>query len=111
MGSQLVKHNPELKVDGLVEILEKAFGDRYEVYKTALIGADVIVKKSGWTGVSIKLVQKADKTVIRYGVMAPSALVRILMAGILPWLILRFTVWAAIQKEFEAFVKGSPDLN
>ena len=111
MGSQLVKYNPQLDVDALVAILETAFGDRYEVYKTALIGADVVVKKSGWTGVSIKLVQKADKTLIRYSVMAPSALVRILMAGILPWLILRFTVWSAIQKEFEAFVQGSPDLN
>jgi hypothetical protein len=107
--SVTLPHKPELNADRMFDAFHAKFGETYEVYKTALMGADLVVKKSGSTGVSVKLVQKTDKTIIRYGGMAPSAMVRILLAGIIPYLILAATKWKALQREVGEFIENAPE--
>lgn len=110
MASYTTPQKLEMSKADLLEVFQQGLGSRYEVYETALIGADLVVKKSAWSGVSVKLVQKPDRTIIRYGAMAPSAAVRVLFMGLIPILILWLTSWKAMTKEIEAFVKSEPRL-
>lgn len=109
MPTATLPHKPDLTVDQMFAALQTKFGEKYEVYKTALAGADVIIKKSGSTGVSIRLLQKKDKTLIRYGGMSPSAFVRMLAMGIIPWVILAMTAWKPITKEVGEFIENAPE--
>ncbi len=108
MAKFVAKRRLDLTPEQALEIFERAFGNHYEVYKTALIGADFIIKKSGFTGVSVKIKHKSDRTIIVYNALAPSAMVRILFMGVLPMLILYFTSWKAMVKEVGAFVNQDP---
>ncbi|MDQ7778927.1 MAG: hypothetical protein RDV41_04375 [Planctomycetota bacterium] len=105
-----IGNKPDMTADKLLEIFKKQFGGKYEVYKTKLIGADIIVKKSGWTGVAIKILQSSGQTILRFNAMSPSALVRVLQLGLIPLLFLYFGPWGRIVAEVEAFIKGSSEL-
>jgi hypothetical protein len=106
-----LKHNPQLDIEGLLQILQNKFGGEYEVYKTGLIGSDVVIKKSAWTGIALKLIQKADRTMIRFNAFAPSVFVRILQLGLLPILILYLISWGPMQKEIKGYLESAPELN
>ena len=94
----------DLTVEKVLKIFENEFSKKYKVYATKLIGADFVIKKSGWTGIAFKITQKDDKTVIKYWPMAPSAFVRMLQLGIIPLLILYATAWKKIQNEIATFI-------
>lgn len=111
MAKVVLPHMPELTAAALQEMFAKHFEGTYEVYKTMLLGADFVIKKSSWSGVSVKLIQKKNKTIIRFGGMSPAAWARILANGLIPLLILYFTTWKTMQKEVEAFIKGCEELS
>jgi len=106
-----VRHRPDLDVQDLLGLLQDYFSPRYEVYETALIGADIVLRKSAWSGLSIKLIQKADKTLIRFGGMSPSVWVRMLQMGLIPLLILYLTSWKQLQQELESYLTTAPELS
>jgi hypothetical protein len=109
MPRAIISHKPELSKEKVYEIFRKHFEGTYEVYETRLLGADFVVKKSAWTGVSIRLVQKKDKTMLAYAAFAPSAAVRVFLMGLLPMLICYATVWKEIQNEIKEFIETAPD--
>lgn len=98
--------NAQVTVESLQAELASGF-PTYEVYKTALLGADLVLKRSGWTGLTFKIKNKPDKTEILFGPFAPSVGVRLLMNGLIPLLILYFTSWKAIKEEFAVWVPRS----
>ncbi len=108
-GKVILPPSPDLTVDAVLQEVTANFAQArsYEVYKTALLGADLIVKRSGWTGIALKLKHSAKETVILFNPLAPSALVRIFAMGLVPILILYFTSWKEILGEFKAFVSQS----
>lgn len=100
---------PHITPDSLVQELSRSWAPRgFEVYKTALIGLDVVLKKSGWTGVGLKIKQDQGSTVIVYGAFAPSAMVRVLAMGLIPILIVNSTSWKPLLRTFEQYVQSSP---
>ena len=112
-GKVILPPSPDLTVDAVMQELTANFAQSrsYEVYKTALLGADVIVKRSGWTGIALKVKHSSNETVILFNPLAPSALVRIFAMGLLPILILYFTSWKEILGEFKTFVSQSAMFN
>jgi hypothetical protein len=104
-----LRHNPELTAEKVMEIFKKQFQGKYEIYATRLIGADLIIKKSAWTGVSVKLKQAEGQTILKYGAMAPSAGVRMLFYALIPILILYFVSWKKMQNEIKSFVENAPE--
>lgn len=95
--------------DSLVQELTHAWALRgFEIYKSALIGADVALKKSGWTGLTLKIKQVNGNTEILYGAYAPSAFVRLMFMGAIPILIVNATSWKPLLREFETYVMSSP---
>lgn len=107
MAKIVIRHNPSLTKEKLLELFQKRFGGTYEVYETKLLGADLVVKKSGYTGVSVKLVQKSDTTFIRFGAFAPSAWVRIMLYGLIMYLFVRKS-WKALTAEVKQFIETEP---
>ena len=81
------------------EICTRAFAGRYEVYETMLIGADFVIKKSDWTGVSVKVKPHPNGTKLVFGAFAPAFWVRLFVMGLIPLLILYFGPWSEMTKE------------
>jgi hypothetical protein len=103
---------PHITVDSLVQELGQAWAPQgYTVYKTALLGLDVVLKKSGWTGIGIKIKQDNGMTVLAYNAFAPSAMVRVLAMGLIPILIVNSTSWQPMLRMFEQYVQRSPFYN
>lgn len=89
MAKIILTHDPSLTKEKLKDILTERFTvDGYEVDYSALIGADLYIKKSSWVGVTIKLKQSDDETKLKIWGYVPSTALRILVNGILPLLIL-----------------------
>jgi hypothetical protein len=106
MAQVILKHNPTLTKENLLALLSSHFVQKgYKVEFTSLIGADIVIKKSGWTGVSIKLKQKSDSTFLRIGGYAPSMAVRLLLYGLILYIIL-LPKWKALEKEVVDFISS-----
>ena len=98
--------------DSLVAELGRAWAPQgFTVYKSALIGLDVVLKKSGWTGVGIKIKQNNGMTELAYNAFAPSAMVRVMAMGLIPILIVNSTSWKPLLRSFEQYVQSSPYFN
>jgi hypothetical protein len=103
---------PHITPDALLQELTQAWAPRgFTVYKSALIGLDVAIKKSGWTGVAIKIKQNNGMTELAYNAFSPSAFVRMLAMGLIPILIINSTSWKPLLREFEQYLQGSPFFN
>jgi len=98
--------------DSLLQELGRAWAPQgFTVYKSALIGLDVVLKKSGWTGVGIKIKQNNGMTELAYNAFAPSAMVRVMAMGLIPILIVNATSWKPLLRSFEHYVQSSPYFN
>ena len=93
--------------DSLVDELGRAWAPQgFTVYKSALIGLDVVLKKSGWTGVGLKIKQNNGMTELAYNAFAPSAMVRVMAMGLIPILIVNSTSWKPLLRSFAACSAG-----
>ena len=103
---------PHITPDSLAHELGNAWAPRgFEVYKSALFGVDVVLKKSGFTGIGLKIKQNNGATEIVYNAFAPSAFVRVMFMGAIPILIVNSTSWKPLLRIFEQYVQGSPFFN
>jgi len=100
---------PHITPQSLLQELTQQWGPRgFKVYASSLPGLDVALKKSGWTGVAIKIKHEPAGTVIVYNAFSPSALVRMMALGLIPILILNANSWKPLLRMFEQYVQGSP---
>jgi hypothetical protein len=104
-------HQPSLTKQALAEILAKGFLGRCEVYPTKLLGTDIVVKQSAWTGASVTLKQSGRATSVAVGSLAPSAASRVAIVLFMPWLLLYFTTWRRLRDEVCDFLRNAPELN
>jgi hypothetical protein len=108
-GTATMPPSPHITPETLIQDLQQFFGPRgFEVYKTALLGADVVLKKSGWTGIAIKIQQSAQGTTLRFNPFAPSVFVRLLAMGLIPLLIAYYNSWQPLLREFRGYLEQSP---
>lgn len=105
-----IRHDPEMTPEQVMQAFQDQFQGKYEIYPTKLIGTDFVVKKSSWTGVAVRLLQKGDRTLLRFNAFAPSTLHRAFFAGLIPYLVLHLTSWKGITSEVKAFIEGSQTL-
>jgi hypothetical protein len=100
---------PHITPDSLLQELTQQWGPQgFQVYKSALVGVDVALRKSGWTGVAIKIKQTPAGTELVYNAFAPSALVRMMALGLIPILIINAKAWKPLLRAFEQYVQASP---
>jgi hypothetical protein len=111
MPKHITASNPGLTSARLQEIFEKKFSETYKIYTSNLPLIDFVVKKSDFTGISVKLKQKVDKTIIQYGAFAPAFWVRFLLYGLIPLIILYMGPWKKMQEEVKEFLESNHELN
>ena len=114
MATVTVSHNPDLTADQAMEVFRSHFAGRYEVSKTSLLARDFVVKKTGWTGVGVKLQQDSSTTSFVFTAMSPGTMARVLPVLFLGIgaLILLFTLrssWKEMEAEITAFIESSAD--
>ncbi|HEY4182448.1 MAG TPA: hypothetical protein VGM90_36705 [Kofleriaceae bacterium] len=103
---------PHINPDSLVFELTNVWKPRgFEVYKSALFGVDVVLKKSGWTGLAIKIKHEAQGTELMFNAFMPSTFVRMMAMGLIPILIVNSTSWKPLIAEFGQYVTASPYFN
>ncbi|NMB75313.1 MAG: hypothetical protein GYA21_09300 [Myxococcales bacterium] len=108
-SKRVLPKRPELTVDTVKRAIEQGFAaGKYEVYPTKLVGADLVIKKSGWSGIAVKIKQDNDKTTLLYNPMSPSAGVRMLGMGLIPLLIIYHKSWKHMIREFQEFLDRTP---
>jgi len=111
-GQIILPPSPHLTPDSLLAELQSRWGNQgCEVYKTALIGADLVLKRSGWTGIAIKIKQQGSQTTIYWNPFSPSVLVRLFAMGLIPILILKAGAWNRMIADFRAYAESSPLMN
>jgi hypothetical protein len=76
MARAIVGHHPELTPDSVMEVFKRHFGGKYEIYKTRMLGAHFVVRKSGWKAVTIRLMQRRKRTILVYNASPGSAVIR-----------------------------------
>ena len=114
MATVTVNHNSNLTAGQAMEVFRSHFAGRYEVSKTSLLARDFVVKKTGWTGVGVKLQQDSNTTSFVFTAMSPGTIARVLpvlflgIGALLLLLIIR-PAWKAMEEEVRAFIENSPD--
>ena len=115
MATVTVNHDPNLTADQVMELFRSHFAGRYEVYKTKLAMRDFVVKKSGWTGVGVRLRQDSSATSFVFTAISPAKMARILPVlligiGALIILLTLRPSWKAMEQEIRSFIESSADL-
>ena len=107
-GKITLPSSPHVTPDSLLQEMQQYWSNQgCEVYKTALIGADLVLKRSGWTGIAIKIKQ-GGQTEILFNPFSPSVLVRLFAMGLIPVLILQAGAWKTMIADFKNYVQSSP---
>ena len=110
-GTATLPPSPHITPETLLHDLTQYWAPHgFEVYKSGLFGIDLVLKKSGWTGIGIKILHSPQQTVIRFNPFAPSALVRLLAMGLIPILIAYYNAWQPLLVEFRRYLEQSPFL-
>ena len=103
-----VGHHPELTVDQAIQLFRNHFGTKYEVYPTKLLRRDLVVKRSGWTAVGVKLEQQQNSTSFVFTAFIPSVLLQLFFGSLVAILILRST-WKNMEAEVQSFIEGASE--
>jgi hypothetical protein len=104
-----IKNDPSLTKERVTELFQNHFKGKYEVYPAKVIGFDFWVKKGAACGVGVKVTQKNGAPALKYFGQYPSAFVRLLMLGLIPYLFLRPGL-KRLENEVAEFARTSPEL-
>lgn len=110
MPTVRIKHNPGLTAEKVMEIFNKEFTGKYEVYMTKLLLRDFVIKKSAWTGIAVRVKQKDTFTELVFNGFMPGTAARLFFGGIVV-LVLYFGAWKNMQNEIKEFIERSTELN
>lgn len=108
MAVVTVPHKPALTAQEAEKVFRSHFGGKYDVYKTSFLGRDFVVKKSGWTGVGVKLKQESARTDLVFTPLMPNALFNLLFGSLIAMLFLRPS-WKALEDEVRVFIENAVD--
>ena len=105
-----VPQDPQLTADQALEAFRQRFAGTYQVYPTKLRNRDVMVKKSNWSGVGVRLKQEKDKTSFVFTAVMPNVILQGLFGGLFSYLILR-SDWKKLEAEIGEFIDTAPEFH
>ena len=108
MATVTITYNPKLTVDRVLGVFEGHFAGKYEVFRSSMARGDLIVKKSGWTGVTVELKQEQGTTTFVFMATMPSIVLNMLLGSLLPSLLLRRS-WKAMEMEIREVIETAPE--
>jgi hypothetical protein len=109
MAKKELLNRTDLTKEKVFEIFKKHLGSKYELYETKLVGADFVIKKTGWTGISVRTKHKNNNAIVVFNGFCPSAGARILCSGLIPLLILHYTKWKVLVAEITELLDTAPE--
>lgn len=92
-----------LSVEEVLEILLEKGG--YTVFAPALVGVDLVIKKTHWTGLKLTVTPFESGTTLIFNPFAPTTLTRMLCKSLLPVLVLPSGAWKAFGQEFVSWLE------
>jgi hypothetical protein len=102
-----VGHHPELTVEEVMKVFINHFAGKYVVYMYRLGWAkSIVVKKSIWIGVNIRLRQRKDETSFVFVFFAPSRVIRSVLGSSWAYVFHR-SECQAMENEVGAFIKSA----
>jgi hypothetical protein len=107
MATVSIGRHPDLTADAAIEVFQRHFAGKYEVSKTSVVARDFIVKKSGTTGVGVRLKQGKDGAEFVFTGMIPGLWQRFVYSGLAGYLFLR-PAWRALEAEIASFIENEP---
>jgi len=110
MAIVTIPHSPQLTKEQALEAFQRRFAVSYEVYPTKVRNRDIILKKSNWSGVGVRVKQEADKTSFVFTAMMPSLLLQALFGGLFSYLLLRGE-WKRLEAEVAEFIESAPEFH
>lgn len=111
MAKVTVAYHPELTAERATEVFRSHFAGKYDVYKTRLWPMNLVVKKSGWTAVGVRLKQERYATTFFFTSFMPSPVLFLLLSGIpIHYLFLRRT-WKAMEEEVRSFIERASEFS
>jgi len=110
MAIVTIPHNPELTKEQAIEAFQRHFAGSYEVYPTKLRKRDLVVKKSNWSGVGVRLKQEKEKTCFVFTAMMPNVIMQVLFGGLFSYAILR-SEWKRLEAEVTEFIDSAPEFH
>ena len=108
MATITIGYKPELTPDSVRETFAEHFAGKYEVYPTKVRSRDFIVKKSGWSGVGVRVKQEKEQTTFVFTAMMPNLFLQALFGGLATYLFLR-SDWKALESEVADFIQYAPE--
>ena len=103
-----VGYHPDLTTERAMEVFRAHFAPQYQVQKSNLLSRDFVVQKSGWTGVGVKLEQKAGSTSFVFTAFLPSFMLQMLVGNLIAMLILRPS-WKGMEQEVRTFIENAKE--
>ncbi len=102
-----IGNKPDLTKEQAREIFASHFAGKYEIIRSNALNRDFIVKKSGWSGVGVRLKQEKDSTSFVFTGLIPNMLLQVLFGGLAAYLFLRPS-WKALESEVAQFIENEP---
>jgi hypothetical protein len=107
MGVVTIAHHPQMTWEQAMEVFQKEFGNRYKVYSLKPWPMrDFAVRKNGFVGVTMRLVQTKGETKFVYSGWAPNV-----MAGLLIGPLFGFLIRRGLTNEIKAFIARVPEFH
>jgi hypothetical protein len=103
-----IGNRPDLTPEQAREVFAQQFEGKYEIVRSNAMRRDFIVKKSGWSGVGVRLKQDKTGTSFVFTGLMPNMLLQVLFGGIGSYLFLRSS-WKELEAEVSEFIQSAPE--
>jgi hypothetical protein len=109
MAKLLLKEDVNLTEEEMYDHFKEIFYGKYSIEHYKHKSVDVVINKSAWTAIAVKLVKKTDKTYFRLTAYSPSLFVRLTFYGVIPAFVLLFYAWPKCIKDVKQILSESDE--
>ena len=103
-----IGNRPDLTPEQAQEVFAQHFAGKYEVVRSNAVRRNFIVKKSGWSGVGVRLKQEKTGTTFVFTGLMPNMVLQVLFGGVASYLFLRSS-WKELEAEVSEFIQSAPE--
>ena len=103
-----IGNRPDLTPEQAQEVFAQHFAGKYEVVRSNAVRRNFIVKKSGWSGVGVRLKQDKTGTTFVFTGLMPNMVLQVLFGGLASYLFLRSS-WKELEAEVLEFIQSAPE--
>jgi hypothetical protein len=108
MATISIGHRPDLTKEQVQQIFAERFAGDCEVIRSNAINRDFIIKKNGWTGAGVRLMQEKNATTLVFTAIMPNVLLQTLFGGLFAYALLRKS-WKEMEMQVAGFIRLAPE--